>query len=634
MLFLSSGYAQEYKTWNLPEEATMRIGKGGITALKFSPDGNELAVASQMGIWIYSADTGAELALLTGHTARIQKLAFLPNRKILASTSNDRTIRLWDTESGKQLAVLSVQQNFLPWALVFSPDSATIASGGRTGTIHMWNAATGVHLAALMGHTDSVEALAFSPDGRMLASASQDTSIRLWDSSSGEHLSTLTGHKQPVEVLVFSPDGKTLASAGMGGTVRLWNPDTGKMVRSLVQLGLADTNQELPTATRRTMWIDKLAFSPDGSTLASGDRHGIVQLWRVSNGSRISITTAHAHMRAIRALAFSMDKPIFMTADEKGTIHSWNAFTGAQITTLTLKGHGYGGRAFGFSADGATLMSVGWALQDETVRFWDINGNREFTPIVLPQSNVVNAYAFSPDGKILAGATDDMNIIELWNLQTSSQHATLAGHTWFVETLVFSSDSGLLASGDRTGAIFVWDVETGHRKKTLKGHQISVKALAFSPDSGTLASASHRSVCLWDISTSTLRTTLIEQEDSGQADMLALAFSPDGKTLASAGRGQVLLWDVDTHHLLSELARHGARVRVLAFSPDSTMLLIGCGDGAIEIWDTDTYTRRSTTKPHAGRIEALKFSPDGRTLASGSMDGTILLWHWASLAAK
>ena len=623
---------KDYTKWELPKEAKMRLGKGRINAIQFSPDGNELAVASSIGIWMYSVATGDELALLTGHTAQIQSLAFSSDGKILASTGNDRTIRVWDTETSKQLVVLSDRRNF-PGTLAFSPDGTTIASNGRTGTIQIWDVATGDPIATLTGHTDTVEALAFSPDGKTLASTSEDLSIRLWDIDAEEHLSTLTGHKKPVKVLVFSPDGKTLASAGMGGTVRLWDPGTGKQVRALVQFGLTDTDQKFSAATRQTAWIDTLAFSPDGSILASGDHHRIVRLWRLSDGSLLSTTKVGMRSSRILALAFSMDKPIFMTADWKGTIHSWNASTGTQFAMLTLKGHEDWGRALGFADDGTTLMSVGWRSQGETVQFWDINGNRAFTPLVLPRSNVINAYTFSPDGKILAGATDK-NVIRLWDLQTNSQRAALVGHTWFVDTLAFSSDSTLLASGGRDGAIYVWDVETGHRKKTFKGHQISVKALAFSPDGSTLASTNHRGVRLWDVRTSTLRSTLTEHEDSGQADTLALAFSPEGKMLASAERGKISLWGVGTHRLLSELARRGARVAVLAFSPDSSILLIGCGDGTIEMWDTNNYTLKSTIKPHTGRIEVLRFSPDGQTLATGSMDGTILLWHWASIAQR
>ena len=651
ILFLSNGYAQDWTKWNLPDGAKMRIGKGEISSLKFSPDGNQLAVATRIGIWMYNMDTGAELALLIGHTAQVQRLAFSPDGKILASTGNDSTLRLWNTQTGEQLTVISGRRN-LPWSLAFSPDGSMIVSGCQTGIIHAWKIATGNHLITLRGHTDSVEALAFSPNGKILASASEDTSIqfpnpnnaapqesyhqdisiRLWDISAGKHLSALRGHKKPVKVLAFSPDGKTLASAGMGGTVRLWNPDTGEQLRSLVQLGLTDTDQEFSASTQQTAWTDALAFSPDGSTLASGDHHGTVRLWRVNDGKLLS--TIKAHTNLVRALAFSRDKPIFMSVDRKGVIHTWSASTGAQLSTLTLSGHVGWGFALGFTAGGTTLASVGWVPQNSSVQFWDISGNREFTPVTLPRSGMTNGHAFSPNGAVLAIATGNMNTIELWNLRTSSQYATLAGHTWFIETPVFSPDGNLLASGGREGIIYVWDANTGERKKTLEGHQISVKALAFSPNGEMLASASHRDVRLWDVDTGTLQTTLIEQKDLGQSAATALAFSPDGETLVSVGSGRIRLWDARTHRFLSEIVGHGRWGKALAFSSDGAIFFTGCTNGAIEMWNADTYLLLSTIKPHTERIDTLTFSPDGRTLATGSMDGTILVWDWEQIPQK
>ena len=678
----------DYTTWKLPKEAKVRLGKGDINRIQFSPDGNELAVASSIGIWMYSVATGDELALLTGHTAEVRNIAFSPDGRILASTANDSTLRLWDTESSQQLAVLS-DRRIAPWSIAFSHDSTMIASGSRT--IQVWDVDTGNPLATLTGHTESIGALAFSPDGKTLASASWDMSIKLWDIATEENLSTLSGQtfvfspdgktfavisEEPTiqspevtndtpqesdrqspsihlldittrehlstltgEVLAFSPDGKTLASRDTEGAIRLSNPATGEQLCTCVPPEPTDTNQRPPIVRHPAPQNKRLAFSPNGSTLLSlNDSYTIhtVQLWNVADGRLLSTTDTHTGPRPtyMFASAFSRDKPIFMSADETGAVHILRTTTGDHLSTFNLKGHEDWGGTLGFSADGTTLVSVGSLNQGNTVRSWDIDGNKEFAPITLPQLRVRNASRFSPDGKTLAGVAGDTNTIGLWDLQTGTQRATLVGHTWFVETIAFSSDSGLLASGDRTGAIYVWDTASGHRKKTLKGHQISVKALAFSPDSRTLASMSHRSLRLWDISTSTQRATLTAQQDSGQADTLKLAFSPDGKKLASVGHGEARLWDAETPSLLSELARRGTRINTLVFAPHSTILLIGCGDGTIEMWNTDTYSLTSTIKPHTGRIEALKFSPDGRTLATASWDRTILLWHWASLAAK
>ena len=196
----------DYTKWELPKEAKVRLGKGDINRIRFSPDGNELAVASSIGIWMYSVATGDEIALLTGHTADVRNIAFSPDGRILASAGNDRTLRLWDTESGQQLAVLS-DERISPWSIAFSPDSTTVASGSRT--IQVWDVDTGNPLATLTGHTESIGALAFSPDGKILASASWDMSIKLWDIATEEQLSTLSG-----QTFVFSPDGKTFAVIG------------------------------------------------------------------------------------------------------------------------------------------------------------------------------------------------------------------------------------------------------------------------------------------------------------------------------------------------------------------------------------------------------------------------------------
>ena len=219
--FLSSAPAQEYTRWNLPEGAILRLGKGTTYDLAYSPDGARLAVASSIGIWLYDAHTGAEIALLAGHMDGERSVAFSPDSKTLASGSmwNYRggrvksTIRLWDVTTGELKQTLE-GHIFDTNAVSFSPDGNTLASGG-SGKIRLWDIVTGEIKHTLEGHKYDVYSVAFSPDGNTVASGGDDNKIRLWDTATGEHKRTLKGHTNRVNCVVYSPDGSTLAS-GVG----------------------------------------------------------------------------------------------------------------------------------------------------------------------------------------------------------------------------------------------------------------------------------------------------------------------------------------------------------------------------------------------------------------------------------
>ena len=215
--YLPNAFAQDYTKWSLPEDVRARLGKGYIGRIQYSSDGTRLAVASSIGIWIYNAQTGEELNLLTGHTDYVTSVSF--SGTMLSSGSWDNTIRLWDANTGR-------------------------------------------HLRTLTGHTSDLSSVVFSPDGQRLASGSVDDTIRLWDANTGEHLSTLMGHTSRVSSIVFSPDKQTLASGSYDGTVLLWEIET---------LPLPITVKLFPAKVASPMIGKQLTFSlniTDGENVA------------------------------------------------------------------------------------------------------------------------------------------------------------------------------------------------------------------------------------------------------------------------------------------------------------------------------------------------------------------------------
>ena len=218
----------------------------------------------------YSGD-GDWRGKVVGHTDSVYSLAFKPNSYLLASGSQDDTVRLWDVRDRDNLRHVRTLRGHtgIVWSVAWSPDGRTLASGSKDGTVRLWNPNNGINFAVLRGHTEDVYCVAWSPDGRILASGSADSTVRLWNPDTHGIRRLLREHTSNVLSLAFHPDGQTLASGSDDNTIRLWNPNTGAHKATLTGYRGGNVTVSIP-------------FSPNGQILAGGGPgNKDISLWRL-----------------------------------------------------------------------------------------------------------------------------------------------------------------------------------------------------------------------------------------------------------------------------------------------------------------------------------------------------------------
>jgi WD40 repeat protein/energy-coupling factor transporter ATP-binding protein EcfA2 len=585
---------------------TLKGHKDAVFGVNFSPDAKTKTLASASSdktVKIWDVKTGKEILTIKKHISSVTSVSLSQDGKTIASASSDQTIKLWDVKTGNDIQTIKGHIGAV-FGISFSPDGKILASASSDETIKLWDIKTGKEIKILTGHKDAVFGASFSPDGTTLASASADTTVKLWDIKTGKEIKTLPGHTAQVWGISFSPDGKTIASASWDRTIKLWDTKAGK---------------EIKTLKGHTDAVFDVRFSPDGKNLASasGSKDTTVKLWNIETGAEMK--SFKGHTDAVIGISFSPDGKIIASASADRTVKLWNNNTDSEIKAL----EGYIDSDVGvrFSPDTKIFAS---ASNDNTVKLWNTSTGSKIK-ILKGHTDTVFGVSFSPNGKILASASADKTV-KLWDITTGKNLQTIEGHVNAVFGASFSPDGKTIASASEDKTVKIWDTKTGQEIQTFKGHTSNVINVSFSPDGKTLASASSdNTVKLWYTQTGKEIQTL----KGHTSHVWNISFSPDGKTLASASRDKtVKLWDISTGKEIKALKGHTNLVYSISFSPDGKTLASASRDKTVKLWDTSTGSEIKTLKKHTDAVLGASFSPNGTTLTSASRDNTLIFWNF------
>ncbi|PKO19197.1 MAG: hypothetical protein CVU39_01205 [Chloroflexi bacterium HGW-Chloroflexi-10] len=526
---------------------TRAMQSPNINSLAFSQDGKlVVAAGGDHTAIILDAANGTTVRVLQGHGDAVMCAVFSPNGKTILTLGggNDRTARLWEVGTGKQIYSVTSGGGFS--SLFFFPDGQTFYAADK-----VYNVSDGqVSQDSRVGGGT----LAISPDGRIAVSGINPTA-RIYDTSSGQEIRSLSGHTDSVVSAAFSGDGKWLVTGSWDNTARVWEVATGKSMLLL---------------SGRAFSTGAVAFSPDGTKVLTGSN--TARLWSITMDKQQQTISAPA---GVTTFALSPDGNTILVGDVDGNTGLWDLGTGQLLRNFSNGGANI--TSVAFSPDGSLVAVPALNINSASVKLYDpLTGEllKTFTADSLqPQIGVLS---FSSDSKMIFVSYFD-STARLWDIASGQLLRLFNGNDPLNHgSFTYSPDGNLVTLAN--GSIW-WDISTGGEMDFPA--EMKIGRTVFSGDGSLVAiSENFHTIAVWNVST---RQIINRFSDPGGN----MAISPDNRLLLTSSDKTARLWDISTGQQLRVYSGHTAVISSVSFTPDGKRIVTGSLDKTIRTWITD-----------------------------------------------
>jgi WD40 repeat protein len=611
-----------------------------VVAVAVNPDSNYVATASKdKSIKLWELESGREIRSFLGHEKTVNNIAFTSDGNYLLSASQDKTVKAWNIVTGKELFSITTQ-DFLtdctidPKMKFFVVGGYNLLGGTDSAVVYDWQTRKVIASIATDGDSGRGKgvAMAISPDGKWLAFGENNRVVNIYETSTWKHAYTF----QFTEgwcggcntFITFSPDSKFAYMVSYNGPMKKYDLSNGQLVKVY--------EIEIPDVTG-------IAVSHDGTKLARATEKD-VKVYDPISGKLLATYTA-PEQAELHRIAFTMDDKNLVMASDNNTAFLWNYTSGknGQAFTGFLNDRDKGGLNYDpnfywqsaiakyvrfknnllISNDGKTLLKGKFSTK---VKQWDIATGKSVMEFV-GHDKAVLCYDLSKDGKRLLTGGGDGKII-LWNFQTGDSLKVIRSYEEPIFDIHFNHDETQCLTSSWDATMKIHDLNSGQRIHYFEFETQSAYNSIFDPNDLYIVTARmDNSLQLWEIETHTPVRSFV-----GHTDIIStIQFTPDGKSLLSTSwDGSMILWDVGTGLMTKRIKGHRGPVYTAILSSDGKYIYSGGADRTIKVWDFTSGKNIRTFEGHQAEVTSLLFSPDDKMLISHSVDGVTKFWDLAS----